>query len=330
MLAKLVRQVPRGDYAYEPKWDGFRTIAYRDGDAVELQSRNEKALGRYFPEVVRALRTLDEPRFAVDGEIVVVRDGVPDFAALMARLHPAKGRVARLEIETPGLFVAFDLLARGDDDLRREPFTARRAALVELFRGEHTHAMVTPSTEDIAAAEAWLAGARAGIDGVIAKPRGAPYEPGRRSMIKVKREHTADCVVAGLRFAGASTDRAGALLLGIYDGDALIHVGVASQFTDELRQRFVRELLPTAVPLAGHPWEHGFGLERSPLGRLAGAAGRWVPGMVPDWIPLEPTRVCEVAYGIRDGRRFRHPARFVAWRLDRDPKSCRFDQFEER
>jgi len=327
MLARLVRELPAGTWHFEPKWDGFRALAFRDGGDVDLRSRHDRRFARYFPEVAEAVRALDVD-VALDGELVVVREGRLDFAALMARLHPARSRVERLAREMPASFIAFDLLAIGDRDLRRAPFHERRAALESLLR-RPSAIWTTPATDDPAVARGWLGRFRGnGVDGVVAKEPASVYQPGRRAMVKVKREETLDCVVAGLRFL-ADRPAVGSLLLGLHDGDRLLHVGVASQFSDADRRALVDALRGLAVPIAGHPWERGFGLERSPLGRLSGAAGRWTPGeMALDWIPLRPVRVCEVACGPFDARRLRHPARFVRWRPDREPCSCTFAQLE--
>jgi ATP-dependent DNA ligase len=328
MLARLSRELPEGEeYLYEPKWDGFRCIAYAVPEgAVDLRSRNQRPLGRYFPELVEALRGL--PRAAVvDGEILAARGGGFDFAALLARLHPSASRVARLRGETPATFVAFDLLAEGSEDLRQRPFEARRARLAALLAGAPAPLRLTPATRDPVVARGWLHPVDgAGIDGVIAKRRDLPYAPGRRALVKVKPERTVDCVVGGLRtFVGEPV--VASLLLGLWVGGALRHVGVASSFPERERRALFADLAPLAVPLTGHPWEHGFNVASSPTGRLAGSAGRWDPReMDLDWTPLAPERVVEVAYDRLDDLRFRHPARLLRWRPDRDARSCRIDQ----
>ncbi len=329
MLGRVVRSLPRGDLAYEPKWDGFRCLAFRSDEDVDLRSRHDRPLARYFPEVVEGLRTLASRGFVLDGELVVMTGTGPDFAALMSRLHPAASRVARLREETPAAFIAFDLLAEGDEDLRPAPFSARRERLEALLQDAAPPILLTPATRDPEVAAAWLAASPSlGGDGVIAKEREAPYQPGKRTLAKVKRERTADCVVAGFRVY-ADQPLVASLLLGLYGDDgALRHVGVASSFGDQARAELLRELFPLRAPLEGHPWEAGFLLDRSPLGRLAGSAGRWSPDMELDWVPVRPERVCEVAYDQVDRRRFRHPARFRRWRPDREPRSCRFDQLE--
>jgi ATP-dependent DNA ligase len=330
MLAKLARLLPDGRWIYEPKWDGFRVIAFRDGADVDLRSRNQRRFARYFPEIVAALAVLPSESFVLDGELVVRTEGGFDFGALLARLHPAATRVARLAHETPALLIAFDLLAVGDDDLRERPFRERRARLEQLLATPSEHVIATPATDDPAVAGEWLQRFRGhGVDGVVAKDPVGGYRPGQRAMIKVKTERTAECVVAGVRvFAGEPA--VASLLLGLYDDDRLVHVGVASQFNEAARRQLCFELRPLVVPLAQHPWAGGFGLERSPIGRLHGAAGRWVPGeMEPDWIPVRPERVCEVACGTVDARRLRYPARFLRWRPDREARSCRIDQLDD-
>jgi ATP-dependent DNA ligase len=328
MLGALTRELPLDGYVYEPKWDGFRCVVRRDGRDVDLRSRHDRPFTRYFPEIAGELRTLPAERFVLDGEILVATADGFDFSALMLRLHPAHSRVARLSEERPAGLVAFDLLAIGDDDLLAAPFATRRERLEHLLREPPPRISATPQTTDAAEAAAWLAAARGdGIDGVMAKRPDAPYEPGRRAMLKVKPERTADCVVGGLRVSAGPEPLVTALLLGLYDDEDLLrHIGVASSFARAQQQAFAADLAPLTVPLEGHPWEHGFLLEGGPLGRLKGAAGRWRPGMPVDWVPVAPVRVCEVAYGQVDDGRLRHPARFRRWRPDREPASCRFDQ----
>ena len=331
MLARLVRELPRDDdLRYEPKWDGFRAIAVREHDQVELWSRHARPLGRYFPELVEAISSFRLDRLIVDGEILVRgRGGAFDFAALLSRLHPAASRVARLRNETPATFVAFDVVRIGDDDLHERPFDERRRALETLLDATPDAIVLTPITDDAELAESWLEGyAGGGIDGVVAKRAGLRYLPGERAMLKVKREHTAECVVAGYRWL-ETRPAIGSLLLGLFDDEGrLRHVGVVGSFTETARRAFLDELSPLAVPLEQHPWAEGFLIEPSPLGRLKGAAGRWTPDMAHDWVPIRLERVAEVAYDRFDGDRFRHPARFRRWRPDRDPRSCTFDQLE--
>src|SRR5919197_991434 len=325
MLARLARELPLDGYLYEPKWDGFRCLAFLDGGEFNLRSRNQRLLARYFPEIVEALLALAEPRFALDGELVVAGPAGLDFEALLARLHPAASRVERLRRETPASFVAFDLLALGGEDLRERPFRERRGRLEELLRGARPPLHVTPATDEPARAAEWLDR----FEGVVAKHGDLRYEPGRRAMVKVKRERTADCVVAGFRWL---VDRPlpSSLLLGLYDDEErLRHVGLASAFSERLRHELLERLRPLRVPLAGHPWEHGFLLAGSPAGRPHGAAGGGGPGGGGvGWTPGAPELVCEVVYDQLDDHRFRHPARFRRWRPDRDPRSCTLDQLE--
>jgi ATP-dependent DNA ligase len=332
MLARLVRDLPRGEgLRYEPKWDGFRALAVREEGGVEAWSRHGRPLARYFPEVVEAVLALPARRVALDGEVLVRGPGGGgfDFAALLSRLHPAASRVERLRRETPAVFVAFDLLADDEGDLVDAPFDERRRRLARLVSDAAEPLVLTPITDDADVAAGWLSGfAGGGVDGVVVKDGGMPYRPGERAMRKVKLEHTADCVVAGFRWL-ESRPAIGSLLLGLFDdADALRHVGVVSSFSEDARRRFLEELAPLAVPLEHHPWAEGFLIERSPLGRLKGTAGRWTPDMAMDWVPIRIERVAEVAYERFDGDRFRHPARFVRWRPDRDARSCRFDQLE--
>jgi ATP-dependent DNA ligase len=330
MLASLARELPLDGYIYEPKWDGFRCLVFRDGSDVDLRSRNQRPLARYFPEVVEALVDLPERRYVLDGELLVVTSEGFDFEKLLARLHPAPSRVALLRQETPALFVGFDLLAVGEDDLRDHPFRARREQLEALLGHVLPPLFLTPTTDEPARAEEWLHRFQgAGIDGVVAKPDHLPYVAGKREMVKVKMERTADCVVAGFRWL---VDRPlpSSLLLGLYDeDDVLRHVGIASSFTERLRTELLEKLRPLVVRLEGHVWEGGFLLAGGSVGRLPGAAGRWAPEeMEQDWTPVSPALVCEVSYEQVDDHRLRHPARFRRWRPDRDPSSCRLDQLE--
>jgi ATP-dependent DNA ligase len=322
MLARRADALPAGDYLYEPKWDGFRCLAFRSGGHVDLRSRHDRPLARYFPELAAALRALPDERAVLDGEIVVSGSDGFDFDALAA------SRVERLSGETPARFLAFDLLARGDEDLLDRPFGERRRMLEDLLAEETGRVELTPATTDEAAAARWLDWPPgSGIDGVVAKRRDLRYQAGARRMVKVKRERTADCVVAGFRLF---VDRPllSSLLLGLYDeAGRLRHIGTVAAFTVKRRRELLDELAPLAVPLAGHPWEHGFLTGGSPMGRMAGAAARWSPEeMDLDWIPLAPERVCEVAFDQLDRDRLRHPARFKRWRPDRDPRSCTLEQ----
>jgi ATP-dependent DNA ligase len=327
MLARLEDDLPTGAYSYEPKWDGFRCLAEHAAEGVALHSRHGRPLARYFPEIAAAVEALP-PGTIVDGELVVSAPGGGlDFPALLARMHPAASRVARLARERPASLVAFDLPAAAGEDLSARPFAARRGRLEALLAKPPPRLLLTPTTRDPALARRWLeAGSAAGIDGVVAKADDLPYLPGKRAMVKVKTLRTADCVVAGLRtYAGEPV--VASLLLGAWDGPLLRHVGVASSFPERERRALLVALRPLAVPLAGHPWERGFNVERSPVGRLSGSAGRWDPATMDlDWAPLAPERVCEVAYDRLDAERFRHPARFLRWRPDRDPASCALAQ----
>ena len=329
MLARLERELPRGEVLYEPKWDGFRCLACHDGNDVALQSRHGRPFARYFPEVVDALRELPRAPFLLDGELVVRRsDGVHDFEALLARIHPAASRVARLRAETPATLVAFDLLASDGIDRRELPFVERRALLEALLADPPTAVRLTPITRERDDAEVWLdLPPDCGIDGVVAKAQALRYKPGARAMVKVKRERTADCVVAGFRWL---VDRPlpSSLLLGLYDDGELRHVGVVGSLTEPARERALEHLRSHIVSLVGHPWEHGFLLGGNPGGRLRGSAGSWTPEMTQDWTPVAPELVCEVRFDQVDRGRFRHPARFVRWRPDRDPRSCTFGQLD--
>ena len=329
MLAKLTRELPGEGYLFEPKWDGFRCLAGREGDEVELRSRHGRPLGRYFPEIVAALSALAPEQWVLDGELLVVADGRFDFAALMQRLHPAESRVRELAARTPAIYVAFDLPALGGEDLCDTPFGARRARLLDMLPAARPPLFATPATDDPQVAAAWLEEFRGGgLDGGVAKRRELRYEPGARAMLKVKHERTADCVVAGIRVAD-DPPAAAALLLGLYDESGkLEHIGVASSFARSVQAALTRDVRPLVAQLEGHPWEEGFLAAGGPTGRLKGAAGRWMPGMTMDWVPLAPTRVCEVRYTQVDGNRLRHPARFLRWRPDREPGSCRLDQLE--
>jgi ATP-dependent DNA ligase len=330
MLARSVPAIPAG-MSYEPKWDGFRAIAFRDGDEVELGSRNERPLTRYFPEVVESLRANLPERCVVDGEIVIARDGRLDFDALLNRIHPAASRVALLARETPGSFVAFDLLALGDEPLLQEPFRRRRERLVEALAPARPPVHVATATTSVEVAQDWFRRFEgAGLDGIVAKPFDIPYRPDQRVMFKVKHERTADCVVAGYRWH--KTGRVvGSLLLGLHDdAGALQHVGVAASFPMRRRAELVEELAPYAVDdLRGHPWAAWAEAEAHERGRLPGATSRWNASKDLSWVPLRPELVCEVAYDHMEGTRFRHVAQFRRWRPDRDPRSCTYRQLEE-
>ncbi len=330
MLAKSAKSIPSGDFLYEPKWDGFRCIVFRDGDEVELASRGEKPLTRYFPEVVEALKATLPLRVVVDGEIVIATGDRLDFEALLQRIHPAKSRVDRLAAETPASFVAFDLLAVDDENLMSTPFAARRARLEGVMAKASAPVFITPSTGDMEVAHRWFEVFEgAGLDGVVAKPAGGSYQPDVRAMSKIKHERTADCVVAGYRWH-KSGPVVGSLLLGLYTDDgSLQHVGVTASFTMKRRAELVEELTPYAVEdPAGHPWAAWAEAEAHGKDRLPGAVSRWNAKKDLSWVPLRPDLVVEVAYDHMEGTRFRHTAQWRRWRPDREPASCTYEQLQ--
>ena len=325
MLAKPVRSIPP-DASYEPKWDGFRSICFRDGDAVELGSRNERPMTRYFPELLAAVRAELPQRCVVDGEIVVPTDHGLDFEALQQRIHPAESRVRMLAEKTPASFIAFDLLALGDDDYTLRPFSERRAALVDALAGSGPSIHVTPATTDPATAQRWFEEFEgAGLDGIIAKPLSITYQPDKRVMFKIKHERTADCVVAGYRVHKSGGDAIGSLLLGLYQDDGqLASVGVIGALPMAERRRLYAELQPLVTTFEGHPWNwaaHEAG-ERTPR---KNEFSRWNAGKDLSFVPLRPERVVEVRYDHMEGPRFRHTAQFSRWRPDRDPRSCTYE-----
>jgi ATP-dependent DNA ligase len=329
MLAKLSRAMPEGGgLVYEPKWDGFRCIVFRDGQEVELGSRNERPLTRYFPELVDSLRANLPARCVVDGEIVIAGRSGLDFDALLQRIHPAASRVKLLASATPASFVAFDLLSLDEDDLRGEPFGSRRSALEQAFGGAEPPVHVTPATADPAVARDWFERFEgAGLDGVVAKPIGLAYREGERVMFKVKHERTADCVVGGFRWHKEGGG-VGSLLLGLYDEEGTLHhVGVASGFAVTLRKRLVGEVAPLRLESPeGHPWRQmttGADSTRKP-----GAQSRWNAGKDLSWEAVSPDLVCEVGYDHLQGDRFRHATSFRRWRRDREPASCTYAQLE--
>jgi ATP-dependent DNA ligase len=332
MLARAVYEVPRDPgLLYEPKWDGFRCIAYRDGDEVELGSRNERPMTRYFPELPPALREALPERCVVDGEIVVVTERGLDFDVLQNRLHPAASRVNKLAGETPASFVAFDLLALGDQDLTGAPFSERRAALESVLGDVRTPQIhLTPVTDDADCAEEWFDRFEgAGFDGVMAKPADAPYRQDQRVMWKVKHQRTADCVVAGFR-THKDGEGVGSLLLGLYDDrGTLHHVGVATSFTAARRRELVGELEPYRDrALEGHPWRDWAEAQAHQGGRMPGGPSRWNAKKDLSWEPLRIELVAEVRYEHLQGDRFRHASRLVRFRPDRDPASCTYAQLE--
>ncbi|MBA8794249.1 ATP-dependent DNA ligase [Friedmanniella endophytica] len=338
MLAKAVKEIPTGEYSYEPKWDGFRSVIFRDGDEVEIGSRNEKPMTRYFPEVVEAVRANLPERCVVDGEIVVVGGTGDrlDFDALQQRIHPAASRVRLLSQQTPARFVAFDLLALGDEDLTGRPFAERRARLEEALEGAEPPVYLTSVTRDAELARDWFHRFEgAGLDGVVAKPLGTGYQQNKRVMAKIKHERTADCVVAGYRTHKTGDDAIGSLLLGLYDDDGrwgepgqLLSVGVIGAFPMARRQELFTELQPLVTSFDDHPWAWARQLEGNRTPRNS-EGSRWTGGKDLSFTPLRPELVVEVRYEHMEGNRFRHTAQFNRWRPDRDPRSCTYAQLEE-
>ncbi|MFN8521113.1 MAG: ATP-dependent DNA ligase [Chloroflexota bacterium] len=335
MLAKPSPAIPQDDgWLFEPKWDGFRAIVFRDGDEVYLQSRDLKPLGRYFPELAEPLRRRLPPRCVLDGEVVIAGDDGLDFEALLLRIHPAASRVAMLAEASPASFVAWDLLALGDEELTQRPQAERRARLEAVLEGRGDSVHLTPATLDHATAQDWFERFEgAGLDGVIAKRLDAPYQPGKRAMVKVKHQRTADCVVAGFRWHKLGEPIVGSLLLGLYDdAGELHHVGVTSSFTMERRRQLADELAPLREhAMDGHPWGSwaAWAEEMAAAGRrMPGAQSRWNQGRDLSWQALRIERVCEVAYDHLQGDRFRHATTFRRWRPDRQPADCRYDQLD--
>ena len=330
MLAKASKSLPEGDqWLYEPKWDGFRCIVFRDAKEVELGSRNERPLTRYFPELIEPLQQCLPSKAVVDGEIVIAGDEGLDFDALLQRIHPAASRVALLARTTPASFVAFDLLAAGSKDLRPQPTRRRREELEKVLAGCAPPVHLTPATTDPALAAEWFTRFEgAGLDGVVAKSLDLPYREDERVMVKVKHERTADCVVAGFRWHKTG-GVVGSLLLGLYDEHrTLHHVGVTASFTMARRRELVEEIGPYRMAdLGGHPWK-GWAAQAGGGGRIPGAPSRWNAGKNLSWEPLRPELVCEVAYDHLQGDRFRHGTTFRRWRPDRKPETCTYDQLE--
>lgn len=336
MLAKSVPTVPTtGGHSFEPKWDGFRCLVFRDGDEVELASRNTKPLTRYFPEVVAAVKAQLPERCVLDGELFVAVGDRLEFEVLQERIHPAASRVELLSEQTPAGFVAFDLLALGDESYVDRPFSERRAALEEALSGLPADGPchLTRTTTDPAEAEEWFRRFEgAGLDGVVAKPLAGAYAPNQRTMLKIKHARTADVVVAGYRLHKGSTAEQpllGSLLLGLYQDGELQHVGVSASFTAKRRAELIEELRPLEVPLAEHPWGRWAEFLTANPDRVPGTQSRWSQGKDLSFVPLRPERVLEVGYDHMEGRRFRHTAQFKRWRPDRDPESCGYEQLEE-
>ncbi len=343
MLAKSVKGIPdpakhSGGLSFEPKWDGFRCLVFKDGDEVELTSRNTKPLTRYFPEVVAAAREQLPERCVLDGELFVAmappggRSRL-EFEVLQERIHPAESRITMLAEKTPASYVVFDALAFDDESLEKEPFSVRRARLEKELAGLDGRIHLTRTTTDVEEAQGWFEQFEgAGLDGVVAKPLDAAYQQNTRTMLKIKHERTADVVVAGYRLHKTSTPEKpllGSLLLGLYDGDRLQHVGVSASFTAKRRAELLEELRPLECEIGEHPWgEWGDWAIANP-GRVPGTQSRWSAGKDLSFTPLRPELVLEVAYDHMEGNRFRHTAQFRRWRPDRDPRSCGYEQLEE-
>ena len=334
MLAKRVAAIPAGDaWIFEPKWDGFRALVFRDGDEIVIQSRDTKLLNRYFPELVETLRKGLPERCVLDGEVVIATDRGLDFDALQLRIHPAASRVKLLSERTPASVVFFDLLCEGDEDLRSVPFEERRKRLEAMLGKAEPPIHITPATRDKAVAQDWFQRFEgAGLDGVMAKPLQGTYEPDKRVMLKVKHERDCDCVVAGFRWhKGGEGTAVGSLLLGLFDdAGALQHVGVCASFPMDKRRELVEFLAPYREnALAGHPWAAWAGSEaQEGEQRMPGAQSRWSAGKDLSWQAVRPELVLEVAYEHMQGDRFRHMAQFRRWRTDKTPRDCTYAQLE--
>jgi ATP-dependent DNA ligase len=332
MLAKVADALPaEAGFLFEPKWDGFRAIVFRTGDGVLLQSRDLKPLNRYFPELEQALVAALPKGCVLDGEIVVAAPAGLDFDALQQRIHPAASRIAKLSLQTPASFVAFDLLGAGGKSAMALPQRERRVRLERLLASARPPLHLTPMTRDAAEAGRWLQLFEgAGLDGVVAKLESAVYQPGKRAMLKIKHVRSADCVVAGFRWYKDRTDAVGSLLLGLYDdAGRLQHVGVTSSFTLTMRQQLLQELAPWREQAAeSHPWRDAAAAVAGDAQRMPGAQSRWSGGKDLSWQPLGPERVCEVRYDHLQGDRFRHATTFMRWRPDKPARDCRYDQLE--
>ena len=333
MLAKRVSELPvDGSWVFEPKWDGFRALVFRDGNEILIQSRDAKSLNRYFPELLEVLQAQLPARCAVDGEIVVARNGGLDFDALQLRIHPAASRVTMLSHEIPASIVLFDLLCAGNRDLRDTPFQQRREKLESLFASARAPVHLTPATRDLDIAADWFRRFEgAGLDGVVAKPVSGTYEANKRVMLKVKHERDCDCVVAGFRWhKQGEHERVGSLLLGLYDRKGkLQHVGVCASFTDKVRLELVKYLAPyRRNALGDHPWKEWAAGVGESAHRIPGGQSRWSHGKDLSWEPLRPELVVEVAYDHMQGTRFRHTAQFRRWRNDKQPSNCTYEQLE--
>lgn len=330
MLSKRIDELPAGDgWIFEPKWDGFRTLIFRDGDEVLIQSRDGKSLNRYFPELLAPLRAQLPARCVLDGEIVSATDSGLDFEALQLRIHPAASRVKLLSEQSPASVVFFDLLGEGDRDLRGEPFESRRRKLESLLASTAPPIHLTPATRELRVASDWFRRFEgAGLDGVMAKPVSGPYEPDKRVMLKVKHERDCDCVVAGFRWHKKGEPLVGSLLLGLFDDSgALQHVGVCASFTEQKRRELAAFLAPyRRDALINHPWKLWAAGEAGQ--RMPGGQSRWSQGKDLSWEPLRAELVVEVAYEHMQGTRFRHMAQFRRWRTDKKPGDCTYAQLE--
>ena len=343
MLAKAVKGIPdptkfAEGLSFEPKWDGFRCIVFKDGDEVELTSRNTKPLTRYFPEVVAAIRDQLPERCVLDGELFVAvappnGQSRLEFEVLQERIHPAESRITMLAEKTPASFVAFDALAFGDESLVAEPFSVRRARMEQELGGLTGPTYLTRTTTDTDEAQSWFEQFEgAGLDGVVAKPMGAPYQQNARTMLKIKHERTADVVLAGYRLHKTSTPERpllGSLLLGLYADGKLQHIGVSASFTEARRAELIEELKPLETDIKDHPWGEWADWAIANPDRVPGTQSRWSGGKDLSFTPLRPERVLEVKYDAMEGRRFRHTAHFKRWRPDRDPESCGYEQLEQ-
>jgi ATP-dependent DNA ligase len=322
MLSAAADGIPKGDgWEYEPKWDGFRTLVFRDGDDVALISRGSRPMTRYFPELLPAFRGLREQQVVLDGELVVVAEKGLDFGALQQRIHPAESRVRMLSEATPAWYIAFDILAEGSTDLRTLPLGERRKRLERLLKGVKQPIFLTPYTRDHATAENWFERFEgAGLDGVIAKAWSGAYVPGKRLWVKIKHQRTADCVVIGWRKSNDGSTL-GSLLLGLYDKKGTMHyVGHTSSFSAAERKELVAKLQPLTAEIPESEW-------KANPGRMPGGQSRWSRGKDTEWVAVRPELVCEVAYDkLEAGERFRHATRFLRWRLDKPPRKCGFDQ----
>jgi len=331
MLAKSFPEIPDVGHA-EPKWDGFRTIVFRDGDEVVLGSRNERPMTRYFPELVEAIKEETPESCVLDGEIVVAIDDRLEFEALQQRIHPADSRVRMLAEQTPAAFIGFDMLADGDESFMKRPFSERRERLTEALAGAGRWVHLTPATADLEVARDWFERFEgAGLDGIVAKPTTITYQPDKRVMFKIKHERTADCVVAGYRLHKTSTPSkplVGSLLLGLYDEGRLQHVGVSASFTAQRRAELIGELAPYETNIQNHPWKDWEEWAVANPDRVPGTQSRWSQGKDLSFTLLRPELVVEVAYEHMQGSRFRHTARFRRWRPDRDPESCTYEQLD--